>query len=188
MRNRRRLIPAFATIVLVLAACGGGGGGTANSTPADGVATSEPAPEATSAAPTVEVPPTSATGPTEPPSGGTAKGVCELVTVEELAEIFGVASVTTTVFSGPPDTCSVESDTGEPLVAWSYSTAQSAVVFQALTSDPSAVLVDGIGDQAAIVQNTGLLVLKGDSLVVVGVQSGEDELAKEVGKAAAARM
>jgi hypothetical protein len=190
MTDARRHIALIATVALALAACGGGGGGgTSTGVPDGGSATAAPALAATSAAPTVEVPPTAAAGPTQPSSGGgTAKGVCELVTVEELAEIFGVASVTTTVFAGPPDTCSVDSDTGDPLVAWSYSVTQSTVVFQALASDPSAVEVDGIGDQAAIVENTGLLVLKGDSLIVVAVQSGEVEIAKEVGAAAAGRM
>ena len=82
---------------------GAGAGAEARRTaaPGGGAATSSPTQAATSEA------------TTEPASGGgTAAGVCELVTADELAEIFGVPSVTTTVFVGPPDTCSVDSDTG----------------------------------------------------------------------------
>ena len=175
--------------MLVVAACGGSSGTTTNPTPATGGAlgTVPPSAEAATEAPAAatEAP----AGATEPPTGGgTAGGVCDLVTPDELAAIFGVASVTTTVFPGPPDTCSVESDAGDPLVAWSYSTAQASVVFDAFVADPSSVSVSGIGDKAAFVQNTGLLVLKGGAIVVVSVQSGDEEHSKAVGKAAAGRM
>ena len=93
--------------------------------------------------------------------GGTAAGVCELVTADELAGIFNVASVTTSVLEGPPDNCIVESDAGDPLTAWSLTVDQAQVVFDALTADPASIEVPGIGDGAFIVQNTGLLVLKG---------------------------
>ncbi|MBI2763598.1 MAG: hypothetical protein HYX54_07605 [Chloroflexi bacterium] len=174
----------------VLAACGGSGGvETTNSAPDSGGVTSAPATEAASAAPATEAPANATPASTEPPPGaGTALGVCELATADELARIFAVPSVTTTVFVGPPDTCSVESDAGDPLVAWSYSTAQSAAVYDAFAADPSSIQVGGIGDKAAFVQNTGLLVLKGSALSVVSVQSGDAELAKKVGAVVAGRM
>lgn len=127
--------------------------------------------------------------------GGAAGGVCELVTGEELAEIFGVPSVTTTVIAGPPDNCIVESDAGDPLTAWSLTTAQAKAVFDAFTTDPSTIEVTGIGDEAAIVQNTGLLVLKGGALLVISISGGADlseeeaiEVSKQIGTIAASRM
>lgn len=190
MTGIRRPITLLATVALILAACGGGGGGAATTAPDGGTATSAPTDAAAPAAPA----PADATPAASEPSsggsgsGGTAVGVCELVTAEELAAIFNVPLVTTMVFIGPPDTCSVISDTGDPLVAWSYSAAQSKAVYDAFTTDPSTVPVNGIGDKAAFVQNTGLLVLKGDALSVISVQSGDEEIAKEVAAAAAGRM
>jgi hypothetical protein len=117
------------------------------------------------------------------------------VTADELAGIFGVAGVKTTVIPGPPDNCIVESDTGDPLSAWSLSTAQAQIVFDALTADPSSDAVTGIGDKAAFVQNTGLLVLKGGKLVVVSISGGSNmseeeviEASKQVGTFAASRL
>jgi len=112
-----------------------------------------------------------------------------------LAGIFKVPSVTTTVLAGPPDNCIVASDTGAPLAAWSFSLAQAKTVYDALTFDPSTVVVSGIGDKAAIVQNTGLLVLKGDALIVISISGGADlsadeaiEVSKQIGAIAAGRM
>ena len=141
MTRVRRPFTMLTTLVLVLAACGGGGGGTATDAPAGALGTVPPSEAAATEAPSTEAPATEATASTpaasEPASGGgTAAGVCELVTADELAKIFGVASVTQTVFAGPPDTCSVDSDAGDPLVAWSYTTAQAATVFAAFVSDP----------------------------------------------------
>jgi hypothetical protein len=130
-----------------------------------------------------------------PAGGGPAAGVCELVTAEELVEIFNVPSVTTTVIEGPPDNCIVESDTGDPLTAWSLTVAQAKAVFDAFTADPASIEVPGIGDKASIVQNTGLLVLKGDSLMVISISGGADlseeeatEASKKIGAIAAGRM
>jgi hypothetical protein len=117
------------------------------------------------------------------------------VTAEELAGIFNVASVTTEVLAGPPDNCIVTSDAGDPLTAWSLSLEQAKTVFDALAADPSAVDVPGIGDKAAIVQNTGLLVLKGGSLIVISISGGANlseeegiEASKQIGAIAAGRM
>lgn len=188
MIDFRRPFTLIATVALVLAACGGGGGGSTTSAPAGGLGTVPPSGAAVTAAPATAASPTDTTSATEPPGGGPAVGVCELVTADELKAIFNVASVTTTVFAGPPDTCSVESDTGDPLVAWSYSAAQSVAVYDAFVVDPSSVEVSGIGDKAAFVQNTGLLVLKGDALAIISVQSGDEEHLKKVGAALAGRM
>ncbi len=207
MTDLRRMAPILGTLVLVLAACGGGGASSAG--PAGGAATSEPTRASTTDAPATDAPATEAP-PTDAPAttpaatttgggGGTAAGVCDLVTADELAEIFNVTAVTTTVFAGPPDTCSVDSDAGDSLVAWSYSVTSAGTAqatYDAFVSDPSSVEVSGIGDDAAFVENTGLLVLKGAALSVIGVTAGDedlsddelDELAKQIGAIAAGRM
>ncbi len=187
--------------MLVVVACGGGGatGPTAApataaptpeaSAPADGGAGGgQPSAEASVAAPASEAP---AGGG----GGGAAAGVCELVTGEEVAGIFAVASVKMTVFPGPPDNCIVESDSGDPLTAWSLTTVQASALYDAFTVDPSTVVVNGIGDKAAIVQNTGLMVLKGGSLLVISISGGADmseeegiEASKQIGVLAAGRL
>ena len=187
-------------VVLLVVACGGGGatGPTAApataapaaeaSTPADGGAGTsvQPSAEASVAAPATQAP---AGG------GGAAAGVCELVTGEEVAGIFAVASVKMTVFPGPPDNCIVESDSGDPLAAWSLTTVQASTLYDAFTVDPSTVVVNGVGDKAAIVQNTGLMVLKGGSLLVISISGGADmseeegiEASKQIGVLAAGRL
>jgi hypothetical protein len=184
MSDARRPITLLATVALVLAACGGGGGSATAAAPGGGAATSSPTQATTSEATTA------------PTSGGTAAGVCGLVTADELAEVFGVPSVTTTVFVGPPDTCSVESDAGDALAAWSYSTANAGSTYDMFVLPAQSVDVPGIGDKAAFVDNTGLLVLKGDALVVIGVMTGVgdvtqdemNELMKQIGALAAGRM
>jgi hypothetical protein len=191
---------ALGSLLLVVAACGGGGsaGPTAApasaapaveaSAPADGGTGTggEPSAEPSVAAPASEAPPAG--------GGGTAAGVCELVTADELAGIFGVA-VTMTVLPGPPDNCIVDSEAGDALTAWSLTTAQASVVYDAFTTDPSTVEVTGIGDKAAIVQNTGLLVLKGSNLLVIMISGGSGmseeegiEASKQIGVLAAGRL
>jgi hypothetical protein len=182
--------------VLVLAT-GCGGGGTTSSTAAASAAPaaessgtgvgSQPSAQASAAGPASEAP---AGG-----GGGTAAGVCELVTADEVAGIFGVPSVTMSVVLGPPDNCIVQDANGNPLTAWSLTTVQASALYSAFTVDPSTIAVSGIGDKAAIVQNTGLMVLKGGSLLVVSISSGSDmsadeatQAAKQVGALAAGRM
>lgn len=192
MRNRS--VAFIFGIGLLLAACGGGTTGGSSATGTQAPATSGPTDAGTGGQPSAEA---SVGAPSEAPSagGGTAAGVCELVTAEELAEIFGVASVTTSVIAGPPDNCIVESDAGDPLTAWSLTTAQASTLYDAFTIDPSTVTVPGIGDKAAIVQNTGLLVLKGGSLLVISISAGADmspeegiEASKRIGTLAAGRL
>ena len=189
MRAGNRQIALIAFGLFVVIGCGGGGGGS--------IAPGSIEPNASSATPSTEpgtsVEPSASAEASS--GGGTAAGVCELVTADELAGFFNVTSVKTTVIAGPPDNCIVESDTGDPLTAWSLSTAQSKAVFDALTTDPSTVAVSGIGDKAAIVQNTGLLVLKGDKLVTISISAGANlseeqaiEVSKQIAKAAAGRM
>ena len=193
MRALVRMSVLFVLAALALAACGGGAGGSPSTaaSPAASVGTESTAPS--EGAPSTE--------PSDEPSaapstgGGGTTAVCDLVTAEELAGVFGVASVTTTVIPGPPDNCIVNSDTGDPLTAFSLSLAQAQTVYAALTSDPSTVEVSGIGDKAAIVQNTGLLVLKGDALLVISISGGADmseeeavEASKAIGSFAAPRM
>lgn len=182
MIEARRLSVLALMAVLVIAACSGS---AATATPPSVGSTPGPvSSEAASLPPPTDAPP----GATEPPGGGGSGGVCELATASELADAFGVSSVTATVIAGPPDTCSVESDIGDPLVAWSYSTAQASIVYDAFVSDPSSVEVSGVGDRAAFVQNTGLLVQKGSALVVISVQSGDEEIARKLGVILASRM
>jgi hypothetical protein len=172
--------------LILVAGCGGEASGTsASSSPAQ-VATTESSAETTAISPETSV--------AAPTSAAVAGTVCELVTGEELAAIFGVPSVTTTVIAGPPDNCIVDSDTGDPLGAWSLTTAQAKTVFEAFTTDPATIEVTGIGDQAAIVQNTGLLVLKGDILLVISISGGANlseeeaiEVSKQIGTIAAGR-
>jgi hypothetical protein len=188
MRALVRVSVLLVLASLVLAACGGGGG--ASPSAGASAAASEGAP---SSAPS-EGPPSAEPSAEPSTGGGTAVGVCELVTADELAGIFGV-TVTSTVLAGPPDNCIVSSTAGDPLTAWSLSTTQAQAVYAALTSDPATVEVSGIGDKAAIVQNTGLLVLKGSSLLVVTISGGADmsedevlEATKQIGTFAAGRM
>lgn len=185
-------------VAFLLGACGGGttGASSATGTQAPPAATGSPTDAGTGSG---GQPSAEASGPaaTEAPpaGGGTAAGVCELVTPEELAGIFGVAAVTTSVVQGPPDNCIVQDSDGNPLVTWSLTTAQAAALYDAFTVDPSTVPVSGIGDKAAIVQNTGLMILKGSSLLVVTISGGSDmseeegiEASKEVGTLAAGRL
>lgn len=186
-------------VAVTLAACGGGGGGTATTAPTDAgsAATTGPTEAATDAIAATDAPATAAPATNAPAGGGGggAAGVCELVTAEELAVIFNVPSVKATVFPGPPDNCIVESDSGDPLAAWSWTTAQAGPLYDAFTSDPSSIDVSGIGDKAAIVQNTGLMVLKGDALLVISISGGADltedeaiDVSKQIGAIAAGRM
>ena len=190
-----RLMIVSALVALILGACGGGTdqGSSGN----EATTTSAAVADSTTAAETTSAPDedSAATTVTEAASGGgTVAGVCELVTADELAGIFNVASVKTTVIPGPPDNCIVESDTGDPLTAWSLTTAQASTVFDAFTSDPATIEVSGIGEKAAIVENTGLLVLNGDNLIVISISGGADfsaeeaiEVSKQIGALAAGR-
>jgi hypothetical protein len=200
MPNGIRCFAVTCLAAFLIVGCGGSGGSADSAddgatTAGDGATTASTAASdgSTTAAPDAEA--STATTVTEPPSGGAAAGVCELVTADELAQIFNVPSVKTTVFPGPPDNCIVESDAGDPLAAWSLTTAQASSVFDAFTSDPATIEVSGIGDKAAFVQNTGLLVLKGDNLVVISVSGGADlseeeamEASKQLGVFAAGRV
>lgn len=202
MIDPRRSVPILVTLILTLAACSGSG---TSGAPAASAAASAPAATAAASdagsgtdsggAPSAEATAESVTS--EPPAGGggTAADVCGLVTADELKGIFGVSGVKQTVIPGPPDNCIVESDGGAALTAWSLTTAQSGVIFGAMTTDPSTVEVPGIGDKAAIVQNMGLLVLKGSSLLSVAISGGSDmsddeviEASKQIASFAAGRL
>jgi len=191
-------------IALLVVGCGGGGGTAGSPTAATAAPATTSSSEPGGADPASTEPTAAAEASTaavtDPPagggtSGGTAAGVCELVTADELVGIFGVTSVKTTVIPGPPDNCVVESDSGDPLVAWSLTTVQASVIYDAFTTDPSTVPVSGVGDKAAIVQNTGLMVLKGGNLVVITISGGSDmteeegiEASKQVAGLAAGRL
>ena len=171
MTDIRRSGPSLAALVLVLAACGGGGGGNSSAAPATSGPTQATATEA----------PAASTEPAGGGGGGSAADVCGLVTPDELAKIFNLPSVKTTVLLGPPDTCTVEAEDGTSLAAWVLTRVESAAapVYDAMMGDPSAIQVSGIGDKAAHVQNTGLLVLKGDALLSIGLMTGVGDLSEE---------
>lgn len=192
-----RGIAAIGLGAFIVIACGGGGASTPTTAPSPASTAASDGDAGGDGAASTVVPTSVGAVTTEPADGdgGTAAGVCELVTADELAEIFNVPSVTTTVLAGPPDNCIVESDAGDPLTAWSLTVAQAKVVFDAFTADPASIEVPGIGDSASIVQNTGLLVLKGDSLLVISISGGADlseeeaiEVSKQIGAVAAGRM
>jgi hypothetical protein len=194
MRNGIRGIGALGLVAFLVVGCGGGDAAPSGTQAATTAASD--ADMGGGAATTVAT--TSLSADTTAPAdsgGGTAAGVCELVTAEELAGIFNVPSVTTEVLAGPPDNCIVTSDAGDPLTPWSLSLDQVTTVFDALAADPAAIDVPGIGDKAAIVQNTGLLVLKGDSLIVISISGGAKlseeegiEASRQIGAIAAGRM
>lgn len=173
---------AFLLLVTMLVACGGGaaaspGGGAAASPGGDAGA-------GATDAPTVTVAPGATATPvaTEPGSaGGPAGAVCDLATLDELEEVFGMA-VTATTLAGPPDVCMIENEAGHVLVSWNVNRTDAAMIYAALTE--IATEVPGIGDKAAFVENTGLLILKGDALANV-VISGQADLSEEDGQAAA---
>lgn len=172
-------------IVIGLAACGG----TATTSQGSGAGTSAAssdteAPQATMAVTTAAGTDSATTAPSS--DTGTSVGVCELVTADEVAGIFGFVSVSTMVLTGPPDSCIVEDPEGNPLVAWSYTTADARLIFEALALPSQSESVPGIGDQAAFVENTGLLVLKGDALLTVSLS--DQDTAKEIATIAAGRM
>ncbi len=201
MRPTRSIL-AIAGLILIVGACGGAGSGGAASVPAPTVVAGQTQPDAASHSQAAgEVASSVAPANAEPAAvspavgGGSAAGVCDLVTEDELAGIFGVPSVTMTVLPGPPDNCIVASEGGDPLTAWSLTTAQARLVYDAFAADPSTIDVSGVGDKAAIVQNTGLLVLKGGNLLVISISGGADmsedevtEASKQIGAIAAGRL
>ena len=111
---------AAVALVAVVAGCGGSGSAVPTAAPAAPTTAAQPVASADGGAGDSSQPGAEASvAPvaTEAPAGGgggAAAGVCELVTAEELAGIFGVASVKTTVIAGPPDNCIVQSDAGDP--------------------------------------------------------------------------
>jgi hypothetical protein len=117
------------------------------------------------------------------------------VTPDELAAAFAVASVSTSVIPGPPDTCVVQSDTGDALASWSHTTSGAGTTYGAVVMPGQSTEVSGIGDKAAFVDNMGFLVLKGDSMVVITIASGADldeaasqDVSKQLGALVAGRM
>jgi hypothetical protein len=192
MRDGIRFLTMIGLGLVVVVGCSGSG--------ASPTAAGSQAP-AVSSAPTNApggadaTPEPSAADATEPPAGGggSAAGVCALVTTDELAGIFGVP-VTSEVIAGPPDTCDIQSNDA-PLAAIVLTTTAPSYVFDAYASDPSATAVSGIGDKAAYSSEQQLLViLKGDTMLSIAVtdaaRTPEErlELMKKVGALAAGRV
>lgn len=186
MIQRRRAIMMLATTLIVTACGGGGASGAASSAASTAQPTSGA--EATPAAP-------ASVAAEATPAGGTATGVCDLVTKDELATAFGVPSVTTTVLAGPPDSCIVKSDTDRSLATWSYTPANGSQMYETVVLPGQSVEVPGIGDRAAYVDNLGFLVVKGPALLSIAISSGSDldddqmkEVSKQLASFAAGRM
>lgn len=195
MIDPRRSIPILAALVLILAACGSSGsGGTATEVPA----TAAPAGQSQAV---VEAPASTAASDASPapegPAGGQAGDVCELVTEAELGGILG-ASVKTTVFAGPPDTCDIQSTDGAPLAATVLTRNAAPFVYDVFVSDAGTTSVSGIGEKAAYNPVQAILVVfKNGSLLTVAVfddgSGSTDEAArldrmKQIGAIAAGRM
>lgn len=179
-RTAGRSVALVAMMVAVLG-CGGSG------------STTPGADASTGTTPTEAPQPSDAAVPSEPVAGGGGGGACDLVTADELAAIFGVDGVKSTLIPGPPDTCAVDSTSGETLVAWVLTTESGKMIFEAIALPGQSTDVSGVGDRAALVDNTGLVVLKGDKLLTIGVTNGTSgdellELAKQIGAKAAGRM
>ena len=191
-------VPAI--LVIVLGACGGS---AATAAPAANAAPDAPSASADAPAPS-EAPATAAAASEAPPpapagGGGSAEGVCGLATPDELSGILG-ASVTTHLLQGPPDTCDIQSD-GAPIASMTLTLPDEqlgldpALVFQAMTAAPGLTDVPGIGDKAVFDEpGETLIILKGNSLLVVAVYPGAASLderqamMKEIGTIAAGRM
>jgi hypothetical protein len=172
-------------MAVVVAACGGGTASPGGSSAPSGGASAAPS----------GTDPSAATPSSAPSGGGTAAGVCELIATDQLTQILQVASVTTEVVPGPPDTCVVEGPEGNAIVSWNHNTSGGANLYGLLALPEQSEEVPGIGDKAAFVENTGLMVLKGDGLVtiVISGQSGFDEadgmeVAREIASEISASM
>lgn len=194
MHVRVRLF-VLTLVAVILVACGGGTTGSTD--PGSSAASAAPASAAPASDGPASAPPASdapaSTAP-EPSSGGTAGGVCDLVTIAELESIFGLSAITTQVFAGPPDTCDIQTD-GAPLAAFVLTVDAPSFVFDAYAVDPDSVEVSGIGDKALYNSAQGLfVVLKGSSLVSIAAypdgKTDEEiaDLLKEIAKVAAGRM
>lgn len=178
-------------MTMILAACGGGSGSTSEAPsepPATSALSNEPS------AGTSVIPSTAETSaPTS--GGGEAGGVCELATVDEVAAAFGLPSVTTKVLDGAPNLCIVDTDAGRTIASWSLTTTDAVVIYESLVLPGQSTDVPGIGDRAAFVDYTGLLVLKGDRMVVISIAAGADleepegmEVSKRIAAAIAGRL
>ncbi len=196
MTHRGRWILAALLVGAALAGCSGSGadgssaapGPTAASTdvpPSDAVPQPTPAPDATE-------------GPAPTPAGGgTAAGVCELVTADELAGLFGGPVVLEVLPGvGGADTCDVQMSDA-PVAAFVYMPPSdtNGFVFDAWASDPSTEEVGGIGDRAIYIGAQELfVVLRGSAVFSISVYDVErtleerTELMRRIGSIAAGRM
>jgi hypothetical protein len=196
-----RLAAVGVGLSIALVGCsGGGGGGTAGPGSTPGGASVAPSAGA-SAEPSAggAGSPEPSAAPSSGGGGGTAEGVCDLVSAAELGDILG-APVTTTVIPGPPDTCDIQID-GAPVAAMVLQRSDPSIgmradfIFDAYASDPSSSEVPGIGERALHNEGMGLLlILKNDAVVSVTVYddrwSADEqlELKKQIGEVAAGRM
>lgn len=183
--GRRTSVIGILAVAMLVAGCGGGSGGTAATAPDGGSATSAPT-AAVDGQPSADTPAASAGAAPSTASGGGAAGggVCDLATNDELAAIFAVAAVNSSVVTGPPDSCIVESGDGAPLASWVLTTTGGEAVYDAVAQGDQATSVESIGDRAAFVDNMGLLVVKDEVLLTVVIAAGAG-LSEEAGQAAA---
>jgi hypothetical protein len=191
----RHSTTALTTLAFILAACGGSSGAPTGA--ASSAANSVPAPGAASA------PGANAGGSEAPPpipaasvsaGGGGAGGVCGLVTVAELQQIFGFSPITAQVIAGPPDTCDIQHNDA-PTAALVYTPTGGGRVYSVLATGADAKAVSGIGDGAFYSDETKLLVVsKGDAMLSIAVydvdltEAQQQAIEREIGKVAAGRM
>lgn len=203
MRTRYTFIKVLSLGCIVVAGCGGGGG-TATAPSANATAAAAASQAAVAAPSEASAPGSASLAPSEAPraepagGGGAARGVCELVSADELQGILGTA-VSLTVFAGPPDTCDIQSTDGAPLAATVLtvmSNAAASAVFDAYAGSPGAESISGMGDKAAYdPAQAVLVVLKADKVLTVAVfddgstdEAARLELMKQIGSIAARRM
>ena len=140
MRTGVKLIGLVIAASGVLAACSTGGAAPSASLaasaepPASGASSDAPSPSASSAAASPSA------------GGGTATGACALLTPEEVGAVVGVA--VDAVASGEASCVYEVASTRAVVVYTQHIATGGAAQFGALKTDPAAVTVDGLGDEA----------------------------------------
>lgn len=188
--QRSAVGPAYLLLLLALlvAACGGaasspGGGGGGGATASADVPTATDGSAASDEPASTDEP--EASEPADGGGGGTISGaaVCSLAVGTELGEVFGVP-VNTIYDPNAPSSCFVRTADDTTLIHWTTA-GDGPMLFDALSAGSTPV--DGLGDRAAHVENLGLMIVKGDTLVTIVVPA-EADLDADVARDAAERV
>ncbi len=182
-----------ATVIasLVIAACGGASSPAA-STAAGASPSADGGGAPASAAASAEA---SAAASAAASTAGGAAGVCSLMTADEVAQVTGVAGLTTDEMAGEVAYCSYAGADGKAVAATSFQTKGGADVFAIWKSGSESTAVPGIGDDAVFDGSSAtLFILKGDK--ILGLTAGDGQLPndqrltmeKQLGAIAAGRM